>query len=357
MIRTSYHVAILGIFAIMMVSSASMANAELSYEKQVKFVTAIEEVSGHISAARENILLGNHELASLHFTHPILELYGDLHTALKTESHIDDKVEFSLSILQNTNSNVDLDFFDMQTDEITHVLDEAKLSLISEDTLNDPGFKLDVIIDLLDMSKMEYQMAVASNDELLKIIEYQDSQAFLMNAENMLYTINGVDQDKKSEIIVKLQLAQLSILDHQSLNDIETQFDYIIDEIGMIDRSGLVFQEITTHEESGLLEKQNNSHDFVILEQSSVPSWIKMNAAWWSDGIISDIEFLSGIEYLLDENIIDVPIISTSYESDNSNNIPSWIKNNASWWSDGIVSDVEFLSSIEYMLEHGILTI
>jgi len=354
--RYSY-LSVIAIFAIMVISSTGIANAELSYEKQVKFVTAIEEVNGHILAARENIKLGNHEFASLHFTHPILELYDDLYTELINNSQIDDKVEFSLYVLKNTNPNVGLDFFDMQTDKIIKVLDEAKLALISEDTLNDPGFKLDVIIDLLDMSKMEYQMAVESNNEALKIIEYQDSQSFLLNAENMLYTINGMDQDKKNEIIVKLQLAQLSILDHQPLNDIETQFDYIIDEIGMIDRSELVFQEIIINKESGLLEKQNNSHDFIILEQSVVPSWIKMNASWWSDGIISDIEFLSGIEYLLDENIIEVPIISVSYESENNDNIPSWIKNNASWWSDGIVSDVEFLSSIEYMIEHGILTV
>jgi len=356
MIRISYYT-IIGIFAVMMVSSMGIADAELSYEKQVKFVGAIEEVSGHIFSARENITLGNSELASLHLSHPISQLYDDLHTGLINNSQVDEKVEFGLSILENTNPNVDLDFFDMQTDEIIKVLDEAKVVLISEDTLNDPVFKLDVFIHLVEMSKTEYIKAIESNNEPLKIVEIQDSNAFLMNAESILYSIDGMDKDKKNEIIIKLQLAQLSILDNQSLNNIEIQFDDIIDKIGNIDKSGLVLQEIIIIEESGLIEKQDKSQDFVVFEQLSVPSWIKMNASWWADGIISDIEFLSGIEYLLDENIIEVPIISTTYDGEINNQIPSWIKNNASWWADGVVSDVEFLSGIEYMLERGILVV
>lgn len=356
MIRIS-HFTVIGIFAIMMVSSMGIADAELSYEKQVKFVGAVEEVYGHIFSARENIIFGNPELASLHLTHPIEELYENLHTELQSYSHIDEKVEFSLSILENTNPNVNLDFFDMQTGEIIKVLNEAKLALISQDTLNDPVFKLDVIIDLLEMSKMEYKSAIESNDELQKIVDFEDSHAFAMMAENILYTINGIDEDKKNKIILKFQLTQLGILDNQSLNNIETQFDDIIDEIVNIDKSGLVFQEILIIEEAGLIKKQDKSQDYVIFEQSSVPSWIKVNAYWWSDGIISDVEFLSGIEYLLDENIIQVSIISTSYDGGSDNKIPSWIKNNASWWSDGTVSDVEFLSGIEYMLERGILVV
>ena len=35
--------------------------------------------------------------------------------------------------------------------------------------------------------------------------------------------------------------------------------------------------------------------------------------------------------------------------------IPSWIKNNAGWWADGIISDKDFLSSIQYLIEKGII--
>ncbi len=35
--------------------------------------------------------------------------------------------------------------------------------------------------------------------------------------------------------------------------------------------------------------------------------------------------------------------------------IPSWIKNNAKWWSDGIISDSEYVSAIEYLINQGII--
>lgn len=354
---SSYHFTIITIVAFLMILSVGVAVAELPYEKQIKFVSAIEQTNGHIIGAKENIVSGNYEIASLHLTYPTEELYDDFHVESKSNSQINQKIEYSLFILKHTDPNVDLDYFDKQTDEIIKILNDAKITLISEETLNDPVFKLDVIIDLLEMSKMEYQSSIESNDELQKIVDSEDSHAFAMMAENILYTINGMDKDKKNEIILKFQLAQLSILDNQSLSNITTQFDDIIDEIENIDKSGLVFQEILIIEEAGLIEKQDKYQDFIVFEQSSVPSWIKMNASWWADGIISDIEFLSGIEYLLDENIIQVSVISTTYDGETNNKIPSWIKNNASWWADGVVSDVEFLSGIEYMIERGILVV
>ena len=40
--------------------------------------------------------------------------------------------------------------------------------------------------------------------------------------------------------------------------------------------------------------------------ENAIPSWIKDNAEWWATGEISDDEFLKGITYLIDNNIIRV---------------------------------------------------
>ena len=87
-----------------------------------------------------------------------------------------------------------------------------------------------------------------------------------------------------------------------------------------------------------------------------VPDWVKNNAAWWSDGTISDSDFATGLEYLIKENIIDVPrdIIS---QGTSENNIPEWLRNNAKWWSDDLLSDSEFLKGIEWMISNGVITI
>ena len=40
--------------------------------------------------------------------------------------------------------------------------------------------------------------------------------------------------------------------------------------------------------------------------QSLVPEWVKNNAAWWAEGAVDDQTFLNGIEFLIDEGVINV---------------------------------------------------
>ena len=37
--------------------------------------------------------------------------------------------------------------------------------------------------------------------------------------------------------------------------------------------------------------------------------------------------------------------------------IPSWIKNTAKWWSEDSVTDDEFLSALEFLVKSGIIRI
>ena len=37
-----------------------------------------------------------------------------------------------------------------------------------------------------------------------------------------------------------------------------------------------------------------------------IPAWIKNTASWWSEGLISEDEFLKGIEYLVEKRILNV---------------------------------------------------
>ncbi|NIP61810.1 MAG: hypothetical protein GWN01_04260, partial [Nitrosopumilaceae archaeon] len=48
-----------------------------------------------------------------------------------------------------------------------------------------------------------------------------------------------------------------------------------------------------------------NTHDPGI-SQNKIPEWVKNNAEWWSEGLINDEDFLTGIQYLVDEKIIIV---------------------------------------------------
>jgi hypothetical protein len=86
-----------------------------------------------------------------------------------------------------------------------------------------------------------------------------------------------------------------------------------------------------------------------------IPSWVRNNAGWWSTGQIQDSDFVSGIEFLINEDIILIPASQSSQVT--SQEIPSWIKNNAGWWADGLIEDVEFVSGIQYLISNGIMTV
>lgn len=55
---------------------------------------------------------------------------------------------------------------------------------------------------------------------------------------------------------------------------------------------------------------------------------------------------------------IDDPQKSTKTAATNEeviNQLPSWIKKNASWWAQGLISDKEFVKGIEFLVQKGII--
>ena len=105
-----------------------------------------------------------------------------------------------------------------------------------------------------------------------------------------------------------------------------------------------------------VFENPTKKPDFLkMMEENTIPSWIKNNAGWWADNKINDNDFISGIEHLIENKIIKV---STYVNKKNSTStIPSWIKNNAGWWSNGKISDNDFLTGIEYLIENSIINV
>ncbi len=88
----------------------------------------------------------------------------------------------------------------------------------------------------------------------------------------------------------------------------------------------------------------------------SVPDWIKNNAGWWATGKISDKEFVSGIQFMIENNIMIIPNLSDSQTSQ-VESVPNWIRNNAGWWAYGKISEEEFVGGIKFLVEQGIIRV
>jgi len=88
----------------------------------------------------------------------------------------------------------------------------------------------------------------------------------------------------------------------------------------------------------------------------AIPDWIKNNARWWAGGQIGDSDFVTGIQFLINQDIMKIPPTAQGTGS-GSDEIPGWIKNNAGWWADGLITDNDFVQGIQFLIENGIMKI
>ena len=96
-------------------------------------------------------------------------------------------------------------------------------------------------------------------------------------------------------------------------------------------------------------EQKNSSEAYVI------PKWIKNNAGWWRDGHIDDDSFVQGIQYLIKEEIMQIP--PTTTQDTGGSEIPAWVKNNAGWWAEDRIPDDDFIQGVNYLVSQGIIII
>lgn len=88
-----------------------------------------------------------------------------------------------------------------------------------------------------------------------------------------------------------------------------------------------------------------------------IPGWIKNNARWFADGSIGESDFTKGIEYMIKEGIMKIPNLPPTASDVAKISVPDWVKNNALWWADGLITDDDFVKGIQYLVEKGIIRV
>jgi hypothetical protein len=165
--------------------------------------------------------------------------------------------------------------------------------------------------------------------------------------ENVSLAVNEID-DLKKEVVLEITFANtMDTTDMivRSWDPFLNSFDtYILDAITVVSDENIE-SPITTYEEP-IIEQ---------LSSTTIPIWIKNNAAWWSDQQISDSDFVEGIEYLIKNRIINVPGVEVGATS--TSEIPDWIKNNAGWWSESLITDDDFIQAMQWLVANGVIQI
>jgi hypothetical protein len=102
----------------------------------------------------------------------------------------------------------------------------------------------------------------------------------------------------------------------------------------------------------------NSSTVFTLInsDKIAIPPQYKALVKLWSEGQQpTNTNFANVIRDLIQYNIIQIPGFNN--QTTNAVHIPSWIRNDAKWWSDNLISDNDFASGIQYLIESKIITV
>jgi len=71
---------------------------------------------------------------------------------------------------------------------------------------------------------------------------------------------------------------------------------------------------------------------------------------------MTDDRFAEVIEIIIEDYKINIPNLD-DLEEIPAQQIPYWFKNNAEWWSEGQITDVDFTNAIEFLVKNGIIRV
>lgn len=164
-----------------------------------------------------------------------------------------------------------------------------------------------------------------------------------------LREINGYDGTKNgaSEVSFSFKINKVPCFAFGLKCGTAEDFEYALDR-------GLYLIESKAKELQGNLDKKNEIQINSI--SSDIPDWLKINAKWYSMGMISGKEFAHSIQFLIKEELIQMDKTGgTNKSSLGEDAIPEWMQKSTGWWADGLVSDAEFISGLSHLVNIGVI--
>ena len=167
----------------------------------IDFVSNIEQIRAHLDAAMMNKQAGNNSLAQAHTLHPIAEIYSSIEPQIANANMtLNQTLASNLNEISQMVNSSTTDEFNTQAQKINGLVNQTVKQVVPVETANNSTFGLAVVADLLSIASAEYGEAV-ENGTIKEIVEYQDGQAFVSRAQDlMVQTSTGLLQEKTPEI-------------------------------------------------------------------------------------------------------------------------------------------------------------
>jgi len=248
----------------------------------------------------------------------------------------DDKVKAQLLNYINTNSD------NLQTSEnIIYEGDEVQMNEMISD-VKENFQELIVLVEENKGSQISNDIAEKIIQYTEKIIEdskYRDINVLTLPIEEENYVNLLTFESVSNNIIVE----EIPILANEL-----TERGFRIEPFVVVEQeTGFEYGQVILSPDLEQLETE--------LEKAVIPSWIKINTEAWTRGIISDTDFLNGLQYIISKDIIKIP---KSYEDrmkleDEDEGFS--FKVFAQLWLDEKFSDNVFAYGIQDLISQGVI--
>src|SRR3989338_847534 len=174
------------------VLTSQFALAESTYDDKLSFAGSLEETLGHFWAIEQNLDDNNAELALVHATHPIAELYASMKPDLKEANpEFDAKIQATLMDLgKKTGSDITREDAQIAIDEAKVIIQEARILIVGEELSQDTTFKVKLMQGSLKTSIGEYEEGV-KNGQIEMMAEFQDGSAFVWRSQQVFDEIKS----------------------------------------------------------------------------------------------------------------------------------------------------------------------
>ena len=216
-------------------------------------------------------------------------------------------------------------------------------------------------VSAMGQSAFGYGGPPANNSANNYAVEITSNQESYVLGESVMFTgsVNKIDEDRSLRISV-FDSSNNLIITKKTPVDTYGKFSYTVvlnekfSDGKYIVKSQYGNSKSTVNTSSFMIASGNISS--MTSNVSEIPVWIKNNAGWWADGSIDDASFVQGIQFLVKEGFMKIPVTQQG-SGTASNEIPVWIKNNAGWWADGSIDDASFVQGIQFLVKEGFMKI
>ncbi len=182
-------------------------------------------------------------------------------------------------------------------------------------------------------------------DELISDSEFVSAIEYLL--ERGIIQVSTPQEESLRQKIEQLEAEKAQIeADIRAVNDrLERIDDYL-------DSKAISIPEKIGTEPVTQTEEPTRSNATKIPNDGPPDPELAKIAGNWAGNLLNDQQFFSEIERLVSDGRLS-PF--SGNQTNTSQTVPTWVKNNAKWYSSGMIDNGDFLPTLEYLYKNGFI--